>query len=81
MEVVSTLAELLPGECGTIWENQTVGPLLRRSTDLGFIKGETVQCLFSSASGDPLAYLVRATQIALRREDAARILIRKEAEK
>ena len=38
--------------------------------DLGFTEHSTVTCLFSSAFGDPRAYRVRDTVIALRDSDA-----------
>ncbi len=38
--------------------------------DLGFTEHSTVTCLFASAFGDPRAYRVKDTVIALRGEDA-----------
>ena len=80
MVVLSTLAELLPGESGTIREDQP-DYLPQRLLDLGFIPGGEVQCLFRSPAGEPCAYLVRATIVALRREDSQRILVEKGAKK
>ena len=39
--------------------------------DLGFTPGAGVTCLFAAPSGDPRAYMVRGSVIALRRADAA----------
>ena len=39
--------------------------------DLGFTPGAGVRCLFAAPSGDPRAYMVRGSVIALRRADAA----------
>lgn len=47
----------------------------RRLIDLGLIQGTRVTCLFRSPSGDPTAYMIRGAVIALRRCDAAGILI------
>jgi len=47
----------------------------RRLMDLGFVPGTRVRVLRTSPLGDPRAYLVRGAVIALRREDAARILV------
>lgn len=47
----------------------------QRLTDLGIIQGTRITCLFRSPSGDPTAYMVRGAVIALRRCDAAGILI------
>lgn len=47
------------------------GLMRRRLMDLGFVPGTKVECLRRSPAGDPTAYLIRGTVIALRREDAA----------
>lgn len=51
------------------------GDLRRRLFDLGFLQGSRVTALFRSPLGDPTAYQIRDTVIALRREDADRISI------
>jgi len=51
----------------------------RRLQDIGFIPGTAVTCLQRSPLGDPTAYRIRGTVIALRREDAKNILLAKEA--
>jgi len=53
----------------------TKGAMRRRLMDIGFAPGSPVRALFKSCSGDPVAYLVRDTVIALRREDAEGVLI------
>ncbi|MGI6114687.1 FeoA family protein [Luoshenia tenuis] len=52
------------------------GSMRRRLQDIGIIQGTRVECLQKSPSGDPTAYLVRGTVIALRAEDAAGIAVR-----
>lgn len=47
----------------------------RRMLDLGLVKGTEVEALQKSPSGDPVAYFIRGTVIALRSEDAAKIII------
>lgn len=47
----------------------------RRLFDLGFYPGTQVKRVLSSPKGDPLAYRVRGTTIALRNSDAQHILI------
>ena len=47
----------------------------RRFQDLGIITGTEIACVGRSPLGDPTAYLIRKTVIALRREDAEQILI------
>lgn len=47
----------------------------RRMLDLGFIKGTKIIPVFKSPSGDPTAYEVRKTLIAIRKEDSKCILL------
>lgn len=46
------------------------GVLRRRIQDLGIIPGTTVECVRRGPSGDPTAYTVRGTTVAIRQEDA-----------
>ena len=45
----------------------------RRLLDLGLIPGTRVTCQGRSPAGDPAAYLVRGTVVALRARDAAAV--------
>ncbi|MBP3283878.1 MAG: ferrous iron transport protein A [Clostridia bacterium] len=72
---IMTLNELPLGYSGKVQELHTYGPERRRMLDLGLIKNTPVQPLFQSPFGDPIAYLIRGTVIALRNEDAKKILI------
>ena len=54
------------------------GPERRRLLDLGFVAGTAVEVEMISPSGDPTAYRVRGTVVALRREQANLIRIRTE---
>jgi len=51
------------------------GLLRRRLMDLGIIPGTAVECIRKGPSGDPTAYIIRGTTIALRKEDAAKISV------
>ena len=51
------------------------GLLRRRILDLGMVPGTAVQCIRKSPAGDPIAYMVRDTLIALRNEDASQITV------
>lgn len=51
------------------------GPERRRLLDLGFVSGTPVEVEMISPAGDPTAYRVRGTVIALRREQAGLIRI------
>ncbi len=48
----------------------------RRLMDLGLIPGTKVTCLGKSPAGDPAAYLIRGTVIALRGVDARTVTAR-----
>lgn len=47
----------------------------RRMLDLGLISDTEVEALQKSPSGDPVAYQIRGAVIALRMEEASRILV------
>ncbi|MDD6795057.1 MAG: FeoA family protein [Clostridiaceae bacterium] len=51
------------------------GAIRRRILDLGLINGTEVIGLSKSPSGDPTAYLIRGAVIALRSEDASKIIV------
>lgn len=67
------LHEIDAGQGGAITRLAGEDAMARRLADLGFTEGTVVDCLYKSAAGDPAAYRVRGTVIALRREDAARL--------
>lgn len=46
------------------------GNIRRRLLDLGIINNTPIKAVFKSPSGDPTAYEVRGSLIALRKEDA-----------
>ncbi len=51
------------------------GALRRRMLDLGLISDTEVEALQKSPSGDPVAYYFRGAVIALRSEEASKILV------
>ncbi len=71
----NTLASLADGQSARITELYIEGIMRRRLLDLGFTAGAFITCLQHSASGDPAAYLIRGTVIALREEDSRRIAV------
>lgn len=70
------LTELHPGETGMITgiEENDRG-LSGRLRDLGFTENTPVTCVRTAPLGDPSAYRIRGTMIALRRKDAVCLLI------
>ena len=76
--LVSTLDQLPVGSSATVSGLAFAGGKRRRMLDLGFVPGAEVSALQASPWGDPVAYGVLGTVIALRREDAAHIAISQE---
>lgn len=52
----------------------------RRLMDLGIVPGTPIEAILRSPSGDPTAYRVRGTTIAIRRQQAERIRVRRDGE-
>ena len=77
-EGVETLASYQPGERATVLglARGSHGPERRRLLDLGFVAGTAVEVEMVSPSGEPTAYLVRGTVIALHREQAGLVLVK-----
>lgn len=75
------LTRLAPHETGTIvaLSPSCRGALRRRLLDLGFVRGSRVGVAMRSPLGNPVAYVVRGTAIALRHEQAQHILITRHA--
>lgn len=68
--MTNTLLDVPCGHSAVITAVKADGPMRARLLDLGFAAGRTVDCLFSSPLGDPRAYRVLGTIIALRAKDA-----------
>ena len=60
---------------GIIEHLDCIGSIQRRLLDLGMIKGTRIIPLFKSPAGDPIAYSIRGSVIALRKEDALNIKV------
>lgn len=63
------------GKTALVKNLTTTGAARRRLLDLGLIKNTLVESLRKSPSGDPTAYQFRGTVIALRSEEASKILV------
>jgi DtxR family Mn-dependent transcriptional regulator len=74
---VQTLTTLRAGQRATVLrlDDALQGLTRRRLLDLGMTPGTTITAEMSSLFGDPMAYRVRGTLIALRREQAESILV------
>ncbi len=67
------LADIKPGQKMLVEEFSADLSIKRRLQDLGMIKGTVVECIGISPLGDPSAYFIRKTVIAIRKEDAEQI--------
>lgn len=70
-----SLALAQTGETYIVSRLTAKGPGRRRLLDLGLVNGTPVTCLFKAPSGNPAAYLIRGTVIALRSSDADEIIV------
>jgi len=75
-----TLATLRPGETGRVLQlaPSCRGLQRRRLMDLGLLPGTDVTAEMASAAGDPTAYRIRGSLVALRRDQARLVQISRE---
>lgn len=71
---LTSLSKCSFGDCFLIKEINIEGPLRRRLLDLGFVKGAEISVFRKSPLGDPVAYRVSNTTIALRNDESSKIL-------
>lgn len=72
--IFQSLDKLEKGKDAKIVMINLHGKIRRRLYELGIIPGTTLECLMKSKNDEMSAYLVRDAVIALRREDAKRII-------
>jgi ferrous iron transport protein A len=70
-----TLDSLKAGQTATITAVHSTDAERRRLLDLGILPGTKIENVMPSPLGDPVAYRVRNSVVALRREQAALIEI------
>jgi ferrous iron transport protein A len=71
-----TVAQLKQGESGTLDRLDLPEDVARRLMELGFLPGHTVVPARSAPGGEPRVYRVDGSEVALRRETAARLILR-----
>lgn len=78
-----TLSSLKIGEEGTILgiAKALRGQQRRRLMDLGIVPGTKIEAELESLTGDPVAYRVRGTSVALRKQQTDKIYLLNEEEK
>ena len=69
------LSRLPLDRAGRVLSLSAAEPLKGRLLDLGFVPGSEVRPLYAAPAGDPRAYLVCDTVIALRQRDAATVAV------
>lgn len=72
---IGNLNQLLLNKSGKINKIECDEGIKRRLLDMGLVKGTEIMPILISPSGDPRAFLVRGTIIAIREEDAKNIKI------
>ncbi len=77
---MTNLLDLMVGEKGVVFKVDAEIGLKQRLRDIGFINGAEVLVLHRSPSGDPRAYKIKNTVIALRNRDAKHIIISKKCD-
>lgn len=73
-----TLYELPLNTIGIIDNLNCNGNIRRRLLDLGLVKGTKIIPVLKSPSGDPTAFEIRRTLIALRKEDSSLISLKED---
>lgn len=78
-ETTVRLSSLREGEVGKIvgMSKECMGENRRRLLDLGFVRGTEIKIDLNSPMRNPTAYAVKGTSIALRNDQASKILINK----
>lgn len=74
------LNELAVGSRAVVDSLAPEGATRRRLMDLGIVPGTRVEVLRSSPLGDPRAYKIRGAVLALRKEEASKIMVACEGE-
>lgn len=63
------------GKKAIVKELLSEGAIRRRMLDFGLITDTVIEALQRSPSGDPIAYYIRGAVIALRSEEASKIMV------
>ncbi len=74
-EKIIPLNYLPIGKKAIVKELVSDGIIRRRMLDLGLITDTVIEALQRSPSGDPIAYHIRGAVIALRSEEASKIMV------
>ena len=72
---MKTLADLLPAQEGYISSITGIDSIAQRLSEMGFTPGQAVRVVRFAPLGDPMQVRLRGFSIALRRNEARRILL------
>lgn len=71
------LDQIEPGETAIVEKIGEMSAVAKRLRDLGLTEGMEIACVGRSPLGDPSAYLILDSVFALRREDCAKVAVRR----
>src|SRR5580704_3166341 len=71
-----TLAQLAEGESGVLDRLELPEDIARRLMELGFLPGHIIVPARSAPGGEPRVYRVDGSEVALRKETAAHLILR-----
>ena len=72
---VCLLADLQQGQWGVVQSVHLPEGQRRRLEDLGLVPGTRICCGYLAPSGSPMAFWIKGTLIALRKEDCSEIVL------
>ena len=76
--MLTQMSKLKKGESAVIKSLLNTSDMRRRLIDIGFSEGSVVTLLCHAPLSDPIAYSIKGSMIALRKEDACLITVEKE---
>lgn len=71
-----TAAEMKPGQIAVVVDVDNDHPSSHRILEVGFTPGQEIQYLSGALFNDPMAFTIRGTIVAIRRNEASCILIK-----
>ena len=77
---MTTLNKISTGEFAVVVAVDTALSLKQRLYDIGLVPGTKIKVVHQSPAGNPRAYLVRGSVIALRNCDAEKIVVRDDSD-
>lgn len=72
---MSTLDRLKPGQKANIVRVGSVGPVRRRITEMGVVRGTVVEVVRIAPLGDPIEVKIKGYNLSLRKNEAAAITV------